>query len=125
MRTIVFICGLHSIGFAIFHVFFWKIFNWKKDLASASISTRAIIQIANLRLIYIFFGVGALCFIYPDELLTTTLGRAFLMGMSLFWVGRTVEQFIFLPYNRVMIHVLNALFVLGAALFAIPVVTGQ
>lgn len=121
MKAFVFACGLHSIGFAIFHILFWKIFKWKEDLKTSSIATRAIVQISNLRLIYIFFGMGVICFSFPDELLQTRLGNVLLGGMSLFWIGRLIEQFIFLRYNRVMIHVLNILFAVGAVLFAVPV----
>ena len=52
--------------------------------------------------------------------MTTNVGKVFLVGMALFWVGRTIEQFIFLPYNRPIIHWLTALFALGAVLFALP-----
>jgi len=120
MNDVVFACGVHSLGFAVFHILFWKIFNWKADLKTASVATRAIIQIANLRLIHVFCLVGILCFLFPGELVQTNLGRAVLLGMSLFWLGRLVEQFIFLRYNRPMIHVLSGLFALGAVLFALP-----
>ncbi len=120
MNILMLACAVHSIGFAIFHVFFWKIFRWKTDLKTASVSTRAIIQIANLRLIYLFFGVGVLCLLYPTELQSTQLGKAILAGMSLFWIGRLIEQFIFLPYNRPVIHILSILFLAGAGLFALP-----
>ncbi|MEH6416634.1 hypothetical protein [Pseudomonas sp. CGJS7] len=118
--TWIYLAGLHSLGFAIFHMGFWKLFGWRRTLANATIADRAIIQILNLRLIYIALGVAALCFLFADELHSSALGRAVLLGMSLFWVGRTIEQFVFLRINRPMIHVLTALFVLGAALFAIP-----
>ncbi len=78
------------------------------------------IQIFNLRLIYLFFAVGALCLAFPLELRNTTLGKAFLVGMSFFWIGRLIEQFIFLRYNRLLIHILSLLFAVGAVLFAVP-----
>lgn len=118
----VYLCGLHSLGFAIFHGYFWKIFEWKKELKKISIPNRAILQILNLRLMYVFFGVAVLCFFFTDELIETELGAAFLIGMSLFWVGRTIEQVIFLPYHNLTVHVLTAAFVLGAVLFALPLV---
>ena len=110
--------GLHSLAFAVFHMAFWKLFGWRRTLQSATVADRAILQILNLRLIYVLLGVAALCFFYTDELRSTALGRAVLIGMSLFWVGRTVEQFVFLRINRPMIHALTALFVSGAAIFA-------
>lgn len=77
-------------------------------------------QILNTRLIYVFLLVALLCFCFPVELTTTTLGKTFLAGMSLFWLGRTVEQFIFLHVNNAMTNVLTALFIIGTILFALP-----
>ena len=114
------LCGLHSFAFALFHLAFWKLFDWKRDLRKTSFATRAITQILNLRLIYFFLGIGALCFAFTRELHATPLGRALLLFMALFWVGRTVEQFVFLRINTPLVHGLTASFVLGAVLFAMP-----
>lgn len=116
----IWLCGLHSLAFAVFHLAFWKLFRWRHSLRTATVADRAILQILNLRLIYVLLGVAALCFFHTDDLQSTPLGRALLAGMSLFWMGRTVEQFVFLRINRPLVHALTALFVLGAALFALP-----
>ena len=114
------LAGVHSFGFAAFHLAFWKLFDWKRELARVGLPTRAITQILNLRLVYLFLGVGAACFAFTTALHATPLGRAMLGFMSLFWVGRTLEQFVFLRINHALVHVLTALFVLGAVLFALP-----
>ena len=114
------LCGLHSFAFALFHLAFWKLFNWKRELQKVGLPTRAITQILNLRLIYFFTGIGVLCLTFTQELHSTALGRALLLFMSLFWVGRTIEQFVFLRINKPLVHVLTVLFVTGAILFALP-----
>jgi hypothetical protein len=113
--------GLHALGFAIFHSRFWKIFNWKSDLENLTAANKAFIQIANLRLIYIFVFVAAICFVFPKALLTTNLGRFFMIGMALFWLGRTIEQFIFVRIEHRLVHLLTYLFIIGAVIWAIPV----
>ncbi|MEO8673251.1 MAG: hypothetical protein ABI411_18190 [Tahibacter sp.] len=110
-------CGVHSLLFALFHIAFWRLFGWRESLARATVADRAIVQILNLRLIYVFFGIALLCWVYPRELQGSALGRAVLLGMALFWVGRTIEQFVFVRVNRPLVHVLTAMFVIGAALF--------
>lgn len=120
--TLIQLCGFHSLGFAIFHAMFWRLFRWRRSLAAATAVDRAIVQILNLRLIYVFLGMAALCFCFTRELDDSALGQALLAGMSLFWVGRTIEQFVFLRINRPMVHVLTVLFMLGAVLFALPLV---
>jgi len=112
--------GVHSLGFAAFHLAFWKLFDWKRDLARNSPANRAIMQILNLRLVYVFLGMGALGLAFGGELAATPLGRALLGFIALFWVGRTVEQFVFLRIHDWRVHLLSALFVLGAALHAVP-----
>lgn len=119
-HTLILLCGLHSLGFALFHLAFWKLFRWPQSLQTTGVANRAIIQIANLRLVYLFVGVAMLCFVFPQELAGTPLGRALLLGMSGFWIGRTIEQFVFLRINTAMAHTLTTLFVLGAVIFAWP-----
>jgi len=117
---LLWIAGLHSLGFAAFHLAFWKIFDWRRDLASLSAANRAILQILNLRLIWLFLAVGVACLAMPEHLRGTPLGHGVLGFMALFWLGRTVEQFVFLRVRHWAVHTLTALFVLGAVLFAWP-----
>jgi len=119
-KSIVLICGFYSIGFAIFHLFFWKLFDWKNDLKKLKFGNKAIMQILNIRLIYVFSLVAVICFCFPEELCTTPLGRFFIGGVSLFWLGRTIEQFIFLRVKSRMINILTVIFIIGIALFALP-----
>jgi hypothetical protein len=119
-ETLIYLCGAHSLVFAAFHLAFWKLFDWPAALQRTNTATRAVAQILNLRLIYVFLGVAALCFALPRELLHTRLGHALLAGMALFWLGRLVEQFVFLRYDKPLVHALTALFVLGAVLFVLP-----
>lgn len=124
-EAIVLLCGVHSLGFALFHLAFWKLFDWPQALQRTNTATRAVAQILNLRLIYVFVGIAALCFLLPQDLLDTRLGHAILAGMALFWIGRTIEQFVFLRVNHPLVHVLTALFVGGAILFVLPLVLGD
>lgn len=111
------LCAIHSLGFALFHVAFWKLFDWPRSLQSTTVTNRAIIQILNLRLIWVLLCITAALVLLPGEIIGTRLGRSLLAAMSLFWVGRTIEQFIFLRINDRRVHALTALFALGAALF--------
>lgn len=117
---VLYLCGAHSFAFAAFHAGFWRLFGWRTALARVGAPTRAITQILNLRLIHVFAGIGILCWVYPDELAGTPLGRAVLMLMVTFWIARTIEQVLFLRIDHPLVHALTASFVLGAGLFAWP-----
>lgn len=125
MKTIIFLCGFYSIALAIFHVLFWRLFNWKKELEKLNFANRGIVQILNTRIIYFFLFVAYICFVHPQELLTSDLGKTFLTGISLFWLGRTIEQFVFLKQNNKYIHILTAIFIIGTILFTLPLILNK
>ncbi|MBL8019041.1 MAG: hypothetical protein JNM27_05210 [Leptospirales bacterium] len=114
--------GVHSVALFLFHLGFWRLLGWKKDLRHVSPVNRAVMQILNLRIIYIFGALAIACFYFRGELLESKVGIGLLGAASLFWVGRLVEQIIFLRNGNWMVHALTAMFVLGAVIFAMPLV---
>ncbi len=121
MTLIIYICGFYSLLFALFHIGFWKIFKWRDDLKKLVFANRGIMQILNIQIIYYFLFTALICFIFPTELLNTKFGKIFLLGCSLFWLIRTIQQFIFLKANNYKIHILTVIFIIGTVLFALPV----
>ena len=117
LAMLLWLCALHSLAFALFHLAFWKLFGWPGSLASTTPANRAVIQILNLRLTWVFLCVATALWWLPQEIAGTRLGRGLLAAMCLFWVGRTIEQFVFLRVNQRLVHVLTALFAVGAGLF--------
>ncbi len=122
---LIYLCGLYSLGFAIFHLLFWRLFDWKNDLKKLTIANKAIIQIANTRLIYFFMFVAFVCFYCTKELVETRLGNIFLIGISIFWLGRTIEQFIFLSVKNRMVNILTFIFAIGTILFVLPLLSSK
>ena len=116
------LCGIYNLAFAIFHLFFWKLFKWKEDFRKNSVGNRAIIQILNIRLIYIFLLMAFIYFVYPQQLMETELGLVLLIGFLGFWVGRTVEQFIFLRIKSKMVTILTIVFFFGIFIHLLPLI---
>ena len=114
---LIYFCGLFNISFAIFHLFFWKIFNWGTGLKNLSKANSAIIQILNIQLIFSFVASAIVCFFMPKELLNTNLGKGFLIFWFMFWALRLVQQFIFLKINHRLVHFLSFAFFMGMLLF--------
>ncbi|HST44915.1 MAG TPA: hypothetical protein VLK29_06800 [Luteimonas sp.] len=115
----IWICAVHSAGFALFHLAFWRLFNWPASLRATTRPNRAILQIANLQLVVVFAGVAAMCVAFPGPLGSSPLGRALLGGMALFWAVRLVGQFIWLRVHHPLVHALSALFALGVVAFGV------
>lgn len=119
---IIKICGVYDIAFFVFHLFFWKLFDWKNDLARLKPGNRAVMQILNLRLIYVFLLMALACFFYAGELASTPMGKFFLLGFFLFWFGRLIEQFIFLKMKSKIVTILTITFIAGVIIHLIPLI---
>jgi len=52
-------------------------------------------------MIYVFLSVGAILILFRQSIMDTTLGNVILVGILLFWLGRLIEQFIFLKEKSV------------------------
>lgn len=122
METVVFICGIYSFLFGVFHLFFWKFFKWKKDLVKLSQVNRGIMQILNIQMVFVFFSMGSICLFFNNEILETTLGKAFFLVNSGFWGIRLINQFCFLRINNYKMHLLTFIFFIGFILFLLPVI---
>jgi hypothetical protein len=124
MKWIIYVCGFLSLASAIFHMGFWKLFGWKSDLAKLSFANRGVMQILTVQIIFYFLFVSFICFVFPAELQNTKLGNVFLLGCSLFWVTRAVQQFIFLNENNSGTYIGAVIMIIPAVLFALPVFVG-
>ena len=117
-------CGLHSAAFALFHLGFWRLFDWPRTLQATTRPNRAIVQIANAQLVWVFACIALLCFAMPDDLAGSPLGRAVLAGMAGFWTLRLALQFVWLRVHHPLVHGLSVAFAAGAVMFAIAASRG-
>ena len=115
------IAGYYCIAFAIFHVLFWKIFRWKADLQRLTDVNRAIMQILNLCLTFVFLFIGIAVLLYQPDFLGTKLGTFILVSMAIFWILRAAEQIIFFGLKSTVSTSLFGIFLIGGGLFMIPV----
>jgi len=114
--------GVFNLGFAVFHLFFWKLFDWKKDLASLTPINRSVMQILNLCLTFMIFVMSCVSLFMPREMLTTNLGKSLLVAFALFWFFRMLEQiFVFEVRGRLSV-VFTLIFLLGSIFYIIPVI---
>ncbi len=120
MKTLLYIGGFYCLAFAIFHLAFWKIFDWKTELPKLNTINRGVLQCLNIRLTYVFVVVAFISFYFNAELLTTGLGKVILGSISLFCLGRAIEQPIFWKFNDHLSVAFFVIFLIGSAIFAIP-----
>ena len=93
--TILSIAGYYCLAFVVFHLFFWKIFRWKADLKRLMPVNKAIMQVLNLHLTFVFLFIGFAIFLFTNELINTAFGNYILGAMAIFWFIRAIDQIIF------------------------------
>jgi len=121
MRSILLsLAGYYCLAFAVFHMMFWKLFRWKADLQRLTPVNRSIMQVLNIRLIYVFLVVGIAVFLFGESMLASDVGKFLLGAMSVFWLMRSIEQLVFFDATTLASTALVVVFVIGSALFAIP-----
>jgi hypothetical protein len=113
--------GIFNLGFTVFHLFFWKLFDWKKDLASLTPVNRSVMQILNLCLTFMIFVMAYLSLFLPKEMLTTSLGKNLLAAFALFWFLRMLEQIFVFEVKGRLSAVFTLIFFLGSILYVVPV----
>lgn len=118
-NALIFAGGLFSAAFALFHLFFWKLFRWRTELAKLTSLNRAIVQVLNLCLTFVFVILAYVSFVHPTELSTTGLGRSLLLLFAVFWYLRAVEQVVFFGLRKPLSAVFFVLFLVGGSLYAL------
>ena len=120
METLIKIGGMYNIILVVFHLLFWRIFNWKEDLRSLSFLNRAIMQVVNLSLTFVFVIFAYISLIHSEELLITSLGRSLLVFIALFWFARSAMQVVFFKLKNWRSIAFLFFFLVGGVLYGIP-----
>ena len=124
LNLLVKLGGIYNLGFAVFHLFFWKLFHWQEDLTSLTHINRSVMQILNLCLMFVFVLFGYISLFHSTELLARGLGRVLLSGIALFWFLRMIEQVFFFGLQNKLSVALTVLFFAGVLLYLLPLVNG-
>lgn len=112
--------GMFNAAFAVFHLFFWRLFRWKTELARLTSLNRAVVQVLNLSLTFVFVIFAYVSFAHVPALLTTDLGRSLLFLIALLWYLRAVEQIVFFGLRKPLSAAFFVVFVIGGALYTVP-----
>lgn len=108
--------AMYDLGFALFHLTFWRWFKWPRSLERSGRLNQGITQTLNVMLSYVFV-------VYAVSLVlaaTQTRGPLALAGSG-FWLLRAIAQPVLFARTRLS-WILAAVFALGAGLHAIAYV---
>ena len=120
METFIIAGGFYTIGLIVFHLLFWRIFDWEQDLKRISILNRATMQVLNISLTFCFIIFSYISLVHTAELLTSSLGHSLLLLIALFWLARAIQQIVFYRLRHWASWAFLLLFLSGSLLYAIP-----
>lgn len=96
LRTIlVIIGGVILLLFGLFHMNFWGLFNWEKELLNLNQINSNIMQMLNIGMIVFLLSFGFILILYHKEILETIPGKAILITIALFFIVRLIAEFVF------------------------------
>jgi len=121
-ETLIKLGGIYNILLIIFHMMFWRIFNWKQDLKSLTLLNQSIMQVLNISITLIFIIFSYISLAHTGELLNTRLGNTLLVLMSIFWFARAAQQVIFFKLKHWASWLFMVFFIIGGVLYGVPVV---
>ena len=123
--------GILSFLMVIFHIRFYKLFDWGKEFKSISLKNQRIFYTIHIALLLLFLAFSVLSFTYVNELSQATgLALGITCAYSLFWLWRTIWQIIYFrppkdsdvqkmpPLHYVMITMFALLFIV----YLVPIV---
>ena len=122
MKKLIVAGGIYNLFFVLFHLAFWKMFNWSTELEKLDFTNKWVMQILNVQIIYYFIVTALICFVFKKDLLTTKIGKWFLLGTAGFWFIRAIQQFAFWELGAVSTIIGVLFFLLGSVLFLVPAI---
>ena len=125
MYTLIKAGGIYNFALVIFHLMFWRLFNWPEDLRSLSILNRATMQVMNLSLAIVFLVFAYLSLVHTAQLYSTTLGRALLLSIAVLFMLRAILQVVFFRLQHWISVAFLVFFLVGGVLYGIPAISAR
>jgi hypothetical protein len=112
--AVVGLAGVFDLGFAVFHMSFWVLFQWPASLGPSGAMNAAITQTLNVVLSYCFVIYGG--WLIWAGIVALPPHPASLLAGGGFWLLRTALQPMLFPMRSGISLALTGAFAVGAAL---------
>ena len=117
--------GLYNIVLVLFHLLFWRLFDWDNDLRKLTVLNRAIMPVLNISLVFVFVMFAWLSLVHTYELYYTTIGRSILLSISVFFFLRGLLQVLYFRLLHWISCIFLAFFLAGGVLYGIPAISAH
>lgn len=124
-KTLISISGWITLLFAVFHIFFYWMFDWESSLATLDTVNRGIMLTFSWSCTILLFGMAYQLLFHKNELIATSLGRVVLISYSAFWSFRVIAEFLFFGFSGVGSTVIILLCSIVAICMIIPALRNE
>ncbi len=116
MKPMLLLAAVYNLCLAIFHMFFWKLFQWPSSLSPSGRVNSGITQVLNLCGMFIFGALAVVLFmaVYTD--MPSPAIKTLLWISAAFWAFRAALQPAFFGLAHRMSKILFIIFIAGSAI---------
>ncbi|MCP4129834.1 MAG: hypothetical protein GY754_02340 [bacterium] len=121
-EILIYIGGGYHLLFAVFDVFWPKIFNWKETLEPLDETNRALLKITNKLIIVLYSVFAYISFFHTGELLGSGLGNTLLASIAIYWFIRALMQPVYIGLKEKGSLPFFIAFLAGSAFYSVPLI---
>ncbi len=115
IRVSLFVAGGVGVFFTLLHaVMFYSLASNPNLISPDPMGIGALLQTFNSATLWVVAAIAYFSFRYPDELVSTSMGRSLLVVFGTFYLIRITSEFVFLGYSGVGSLVMIALCLIPA-----------
>ncbi len=112
--------GAINLLLGIFHLSFWKIFNWPETIASLDFMNKAIMQVLNIHTAFVILVFALVSFFFQGELMKTRIGRLITGIIMVFYFLRAANQMIFWNPGHPLTWAMTLVFIAIGMVYLVP-----
>ena len=94
-KRMLFFGGILNLAICVFHVMFWKLYNWPDNLLCLMPDDQARMQVLDILLILVFLFFAFVSLFYCKTMLSSSIGRLLAWFIVIFYFVRIVSQIVF------------------------------
>ena len=98
-KALLYFSGIITLCFAMFHLYFWKLFNWQADLTKLSPPNSGIIQMLNVVSVYTLLFAAIISFYLARVKAFLLLEKAMIIFIAGYYLLRIIFGFPFFGYS--------------------------
>ncbi len=121
---VLYLGGLLHVGWAVFYALSPRVFKWDQSLSDLAPLHQSAHRVMNLCLVFYFAAAAYLTLAFARQLLATSLGRALMTVLALFWMWRFWLQLRYFKGWHPISLLLSLLFLLSAGAYFYPLWQG-